>query len=189
MADENFAAFEARAAEAEARLAALESGGGGAGSVELLQALRGVRAELGAARWSQQALEARAAAAEAQAAALRSENEKLRYRVTHLVRNLREARCGCVGAPFRHSRVRLPRRMLLARRHPSRRWRALRPRRSPMSTPQRWRRVEEGEQRRKLNKRCAGAGAAGTRVRTESPDLSTDRLRIDRSSIDHRGDE
>jgi len=169
MANENLAAFEARAAEAEARLTALESGSGGAGSVELLQALRGVRAELGAARWSQQALEARAAAAEAQAAALRSENEKLRYRVTHLVRNLREAR-RLRGLPFRLSRARLPRRMPLARRHPSRRWRALRPRRLPMSTPQRWRRVEEGEQRQNLR-----SGAAAARAPPAEPDESHDR--------------
>jgi hypothetical protein len=89
---------------------------GDAFRVELIVALRDVRQQLGSARCAQQRLEAaketvRSSAsllcprvdsadasalcvvrqAEASAASLRAENEKLRYRVTHLVRSLKEA--------------------------------------------------------------------------------------------------
>jgi hypothetical protein len=102
-ADE-LAAFEARAAEAEARLDALESGAGGAQAseslrLELLTALRSVREELGASRWQLRSLEAAKAAAEASARELAAANAKLEYRVLHLVRSLREADEKCWTSP------------------------------------------------------------------------------------------
>ena len=101
---EELAAFEARAAEAEARLDVLESTAGGAAAteslrLELLTALRTVRAELGASRWQLRALEAAKAAAEATARELAAANAKLEYRVLHLTRSLREEDAKCWTPP------------------------------------------------------------------------------------------
>lgn len=84
------AAFEARAAQAEQRLAALESklGGGAAGGVvdtsRYVVELQGLRDVLVAAKVQQDALEKRVAE-------LETENSKLKYQSLHLKRAVTEA--------------------------------------------------------------------------------------------------
>ena len=96
MAD--LAAFEARASEAERRLAALEAklinGGGGGGDdsdfkKSVLAKMLDLRASLGKARVETQALEKAHAEALEKNAKLQEENDKLKYRVTHLVRHVK----------------------------------------------------------------------------------------------------
>ncbi|KAK3234338.1 hypothetical protein CYMTET_55402 [Cymbomonas tetramitiformis] len=98
MDSETLAAYEARAAEAEQRLVALEQalGGGGTGGNDLefrktvMASLLTLRTQLGTARCEQKELAAENSAALAEAAKLKEENEKLKYQVTHLTRSLQE---------------------------------------------------------------------------------------------------
>ena len=95
----DLAAFEARAAESERRLAALEAklinggGGGGGGDSEVkkkvLAQMLELRASLGRARVETRALEKVHAEALEKNAKLQEENDKLKYRVSHLVRHVK----------------------------------------------------------------------------------------------------
>ena len=98
----DLAAFEARAAESERRLAALEvklinggggGGGGGGGDSEfkkkVLAQMLELRASLGRARVETRALEKVHTEAMEKNAKLQEENDKLKYRVSHLVRHVK----------------------------------------------------------------------------------------------------
>lgn len=100
MAD--LAAFEARASEAERRLAALElklinGGGGGVGGgssdsdfkKKVLAQMLELRSSLGRARVETLALEKAHAEAMEKNAKLQDENDRLKYRVSHLVRHVK----------------------------------------------------------------------------------------------------
>lgn len=104
MAD--LAAFEARASEAERRLAALElklinGGGGGMGGgagggsgdsdfkKKVLAQMLELRSSLGRARVETQALEKAHAEAMEKNVKLQDENDRLKYRVSHLVRHVK----------------------------------------------------------------------------------------------------
>lgn len=101
MAD--LAGFEARASEAERRLAALElklingggGGGGGGGDSDsdfkkkVLGQMLELRSSLGRARVETLALEQAHAEAMERNAKLQEENTRLKYRVSHLVRHVK----------------------------------------------------------------------------------------------------
>mmetsp|Transcript_38149 Transcript_38149/g.73167 ORF Transcript_38149/g.73167 Transcript_38149/m.73167 type:complete len:126 (+) Transcript_38149:207-584(+) len=90
--------FESRASEAEARLAALEAhiGGGVSGGdmafrAEVLKELFDLRTKLGSAKHQFDAVIAERDEAKAKIQFLEKNNEKLEYRVKHLVRALKES--------------------------------------------------------------------------------------------------
>mmetsp|Transcript_40917 Transcript_40917/g.49653 ORF Transcript_40917/g.49653 Transcript_40917/m.49653 type:complete len:103 (+) Transcript_40917:170-478(+) len=91
-------AFEARAAEAERRLSALEaySHGGGEGpggddlKVKMLEMFLDLRQQLGKAKCDQQALQAEKDKYEAKSMQLEKENSKLKYQVSHLIKSIRD---------------------------------------------------------------------------------------------------
>ena len=93
----DLAAFEARASEAERRLAALEvklinGGGGGNDShfkTKVLSQMLALRVSLGKARVETQALEQAHAEVLEKNVKLEEENKKLKYRVTHLLRHVK----------------------------------------------------------------------------------------------------
>ena len=98
----DIAAFEARASEAERRLAALElklmSGGGGGGGggggdsdfkKKVLAQMLELRSSLGKARNETRAMEKAFEEAKENNAKLAEENAKLKYRIGHLVRHVK----------------------------------------------------------------------------------------------------